>query len=126
MSAVASWETPAEAEAWRKAREQMREHLEKLEQAGLIQPLRELCRAHSVLLEVVLSPSRTRRVVQARTACCLYLRTLEMSYPEIGKVMLRDHASIMALIRKERHKTVEQFERAGLPAPRFDGHKDKA
>lgn len=113
-----------ETEEWRAKRREERAkiivHLEMLEEIGLLQPLKELCRAHAVLLEAVLSSTRTKRVVEARLACCLYLRTLDMSYPEIGRLLRRDHTSIMALVRKDRRKVVDQFERAGLPAPKFD------
>jgi len=75
-------------------------HIEWLRNSNLYTPLEELCKAHSVWLETVLSPTRTKRVVQARLACCEYLRTLQMSYQEIGRVMLRDHSSVMNIVKK--------------------------
>ena len=79
-------------------------HIEWLKNSSLYKPLEDLCKAHSVWLETVLSPAKSKRVMQARFACYEYLRTLEMSYPEIGRVMLRDHTSVMHSLKQDRRK----------------------
>ncbi len=92
-------------------------HIEWLKNSCLYTPLEELCKAHSVWLEDVLSPAKTKRVMQARLACYEYLRTMEMSYPEIGRVMMRDHTSVMHAVKQDRRKAAQAFVDQGLEVP---------
>jgi chromosomal replication initiation ATPase DnaA len=80
----------------------MRIHMGVLAKIGVLEALERICREHNVLLSAVLSPNKSKRIVQARAACCVHLRSLEMSYPEVGKVMLRDHSAVMGLVKKSR------------------------
>lgn len=92
-------------------------HLEALKNMCLYTPLEELCKAHQVWLETVLSPAKTKRVMQARLACYTYLRTLDMSYTEIGRVMLRDHTSVLHAVKADRRKAKKAFADQGLEVP---------
>ena len=82
----------------------LRPHRERLMEMALLEPLEAICRALNVRLDSVLSVERTRRVMEARTACCLYLRSLRMSYSEIGHILLRDHTSIVKAVATHRKK----------------------
>ena len=56
---------------------------------------------HSITVEQLLGPRRQQTYVAARRECAERLRNeLEMSYPKIGKVMNRDHTSILHLLKK--------------------------
>lgn len=71
-----------------------------VERLGLSGPLLEICREHNVLLEHVLVGIRTKNVVLAREKCCMHLRTLGMSYPEIASVLGMDPSSPLSAIRR--------------------------
>jgi len=76
-------------------------HIEWLKNSNIYEPLEDLCKSHSVWLETVLSPTKTKRVMQARLACYGHLRSLDMSYQEIGRVMLRDHSSVIHALKQK-------------------------
>lgn len=75
-------------------------HIGALSRMGLLDALVAIARKHKVLLDDILSANKSKSVMRARTACYLHLRGLEMSYPEIGRVMLRDHTTILYAVKK--------------------------
>lgn len=76
-------------------------HLGALSRMGLLDDLILIAKEHNVLFDDVLSSSRSKNVMRARIACYLHLRFVkEMSYPEIGKAMLRDHTTIIYVVKK--------------------------
>lgn len=81
---------------------ELSKHVDSLRKRDLYEGLASICIAHHVQLPIVLGNVKSSRVMQARVACYLYLRNLEMSYPEIGKVMLRDHTTVLIACRKAR------------------------
>lgn len=93
-------------------------HIEWLKNSDLYSPLDSICHAHSVWIESVLSPTKTKRVVQARVACFEHLRALEMSYSEIGRVMLRDSSSVMSAL-----KSRATAKASGVPSDGSEGTK---
>ena len=71
-----------------------------IERLGLSGPLLEICREHNVLLEEVLVGVRTKNVVLARERCCGHLRSLQMSYMEVAKILGMDHTTAIAAVRR--------------------------
>ncbi len=81
---------------------EIRKTLEKLEERGLLDPLRTLARSYSVTLEDVLSRSRQLRILRARDACIAHLYAkVMMSSTEIGALLRMDHTSV--LIARDRY-----------------------
>lgn len=64
----------------------------------------EIAEKHSVKVEHILSPSRQQHHVAARHECYFTLHSLGLSSSQIGKVMHRDHSTVLHGIRK--HKEV--------------------
>jgi chromosomal replication initiation ATPase DnaA len=63
--------------------------------------LRRIARKHGVKPEAVLGRGRHRHTAMARHEFFLMLRdTLDMSYPEIGKLLGVDHTTVMAGVKK--------------------------
>jgi chromosomal replication initiation ATPase DnaA len=52
---------------------------------------------HSVTLEDILGDSRERYIVNARAECAIHFKAQGKSYPEIGRILNRDHTSIAYL-----------------------------
>lgn len=48
------------------------------------------------------SPRRTLHLVRARRACAVALRRHGLSYAEVGRLLKRDHTSVLYLVRGER------------------------
>ncbi len=61
--------------------------------------LTSVCENHNITLNELLSPRRNRKFVLARKECARILRENGLSYPKIGKIMNRDHSSIVHLIK---------------------------
>jgi chromosomal replication initiator protein len=60
-----------------------------------------IARAHGVTYEDMMSASRLKAVTAARHAFMAELRmTYAMSTPEIGRIVGRDHTSVMHALRK--------------------------
>ena len=55
----------------------------------------------------VLGRSRSRTVVRARQALYRRLRARGLSYPEVGKLVDRDHTTVLAACRQHRPMTQE-------------------
>lgn len=72
----------------------------RLEELGVLRELIEICRRHHVRFDDVLDHTRSKSIVAARHECYIYLRSLKWSYPEIGRAMLRDHTTIISVIKK--------------------------
>jgi chromosomal replication initiation ATPase DnaA len=78
-------------------------HLGALANMGLLDGLIAIAKENHVLLDHVFSDSRSKNVLRARTACYLHLRDKGLSYPEIGRIMMRDHTTIIHVIKKYRN-----------------------
>lgn len=61
--------------------------------------LREVSEASGIPIARILGPSRVRPVVEARQLVCHVLRRHGMSYPQIGKVIGRDHTTVIHSVR---------------------------
>ena len=59
----------------------------------------ETAERHGVTVAEMLSPSRASHLVEARRDLAFALRARAWSYPRIGKLMKRDHTTIMALLK---------------------------
>lgn len=91
---------------------------------GLLEPLLAIAKANNVLFDDVLSSSRSKNVMRARIACYLHLRGKGLSYPEIGKIMLRDHTTIIHVVRK--HSQDERGSQTEVSATGGPGTKSEA
>lgn len=72
-----------------------------LEQRGLLEVIDAIAAAHHVSRDEILSRSRVQSVVAGRRSLCVALRERGMSYPEIGRLVGRDHSTVMALLRDQ-------------------------
>lgn len=70
-----------------------------LDRAGLGDAAREIAKEHGVGVVDVLSAARYRHVVRARKALMLNLRIRGYSHPEIGRLVGRDHTTVIASVR---------------------------
>lgn len=55
---------------------------------------------YGVAVADILSPSRDRRVTNARQAACWLLRGHGMSLPAIGRALDRDHTTVLYAVRR--------------------------
>jgi chromosomal replication initiation ATPase DnaA len=66
---------------------------------------RRLCERASVTLADILGRSRVSRIVRVRHRVWAVLRwTLELSYPEIGRIWGVDHSTVMAGVRQHERR----------------------
>lgn len=75
--------------------------VERLAQRGLLELVDERAKAHHVTRTDVLGRSRTKSVAAARQAVYRGLRERGLSYPEIGRLLDRDHTTVMHACREE-------------------------
>ncbi len=68
---------------------------ERIAARGLTGTVEALAQAYGVTSTDVLGRGRTKAVVRARTALMRSLRERGLSYPEIGHLLDRDHATVM-------------------------------
>jgi len=74
---------------------------------GAVDIVRHVCENHDISVMDLRGRGRTKVLVQARREISLILRRdLGMSFPAIGRVLGRDHTSIMALLGRISHKRV--------------------
>lgn len=59
----------------------------------------ETAEKHGITVAEMLSPSRASHLVEARRDLAFALRARAWSYPRIGKLMKRDHTTIMSLVK---------------------------
>lgn len=73
---------------------------------GLVAPrhvkvaIRRICDKHNVTYEQLCSPSREPRLAAIRTEIYVYLRAMGWSLSQIGKLMCRDHTSVVHALQK--------------------------
>lgn len=60
----------------------------------------EAARQHSITTDLLLSRNKETHVVRARQEAAWMLRQRGLSYPSIGRLLDRDHTTIMAAVRK--------------------------
>jgi chromosomal replication initiation ATPase DnaA len=60
--------------------------------------LRTAAEKHGTTVGAILGRSRFRKDVEARRDCALFLRSRNLSLPEIGRILGRHHTSIFHLI----------------------------
>lgn len=73
----------------------------RLKTMGIYDDVARLIRPRGVSVEDLVSRNRHKNVSAARHEIMYWIRkTLNWSYPEIGKLFERDHTSIMAACRK--------------------------
>lgn len=78
----------------------MQDRTSTLASRGLLGLVDHVAEAHHVTRGDVLGRGRTKRVAQARHAVMRALRDMGMSYPEIGRLLGRDHTTVLAALRK--------------------------
>lgn len=61
--------------------------------------LRAVCARYFVSLEEVLGRSRMKAIAQARRGCFAAMRVRGLSLPDIGRLLDRDHTTVLAGIR---------------------------
>lgn len=61
--------------------------------------IQETCFEFGITEELLKGQQRKRSLVDARQKCAKRLQETGMSYPQIGKLMNRDHTSIMHLVK---------------------------
>lgn len=60
----------------------------------------EICREFSCNISDLESKRRGRNYVRAKSVCCRFLRLIGYSYPQTGKVLDKDHSSVMHACKK--------------------------
>lgn len=79
----------------------MKIKLETILSEDVIEHLRTIAKKHYLSLDAVLTESQHEPVVRARDEMAYVLKDdYGMSYPFIGKVLLRDHSSVMDAVRR--------------------------
>lgn len=76
------------------------EVLADLEARGLAAPVREAAARHHVTAEEVCGLGRTASVARARFEAWAAIRAVGLSYPEIGRLFARDHATVWNGVRR--------------------------
>lgn len=72
---------------------------------------------HGFTADEVLSPSRTAKLVQARQDCIVMFRERGYSTTEIGRIMRRDHTTIVhALQRIQKLPEINRLKALKVPA----------
>ncbi len=67
---------------------------------GVAQIVAEVSRLSGVTVGEILGRGRTRREVTARDLVVFECRGLDLSYPQIGRALGRDHTSVMIAHRR--------------------------
>jgi hypothetical protein len=75
-----------------------------LQARGVLAAVRARCDAGAVMIGEVWGPSRLSHVVEVRRAVCLFFRSKGWSWPQIGRLMKRDHSSVMELCNARNRK----------------------
>lgn len=74
--------------------------MDHLRACGLLHVACEIANEHGVTIEAMLGPARHKTVAAARHALMCNLRIRGYSYPEIGRLVGRDHTTVIAAVRK--------------------------
>lgn len=90
---------------------------------GLLDDLIVIAKRHHVLFDDILSTARSKNIMLARIDCYLHLRNKGLSYPEIGKIMLRDHTTIIYVVRKHSHERGTETPPSEPPAAGSEDHR---
>ena len=61
-----------------------------------------IAQEHGYTVEDILGPSRLKRLVAVRRLCILMIRDRGFSTTEIGRIMNRDHSTIVHALNKEK------------------------
>ncbi len=69
---------------------------------GLAEMIDAIALEHHCTVKEILSKDKTAHVNRARRAVCVKLRELNMSYPAIGRLMGRDHATVYEAVFRKR------------------------
>lgn len=59
--------------------------------------IREICDRHGVSFQVVCGPDRDRQATMCRREICLALREEGLSSTQIGRIVKRDHTTVLWL-----------------------------
>lgn len=74
--------------------------------------VKAICDAHAIPIAEVMGRSRYRSIVNCRRACCQELLRLGLSSVEVGRIMGRDHTSVLSLVKQHRRKDCYREEAA--------------
>lgn len=74
--------------------------------------VKAVCESHGIPIDEVMGPSRYKSIVKCRRACCQELLRLGLSSVEVGRVMGRDHTSVLSLVKQHRRKDCYREETA--------------
>ena len=65
-----------------------------------LKDIAEIAEAHHLTVEDILSPKRHKYLVSVRRKCIYMLRDKAYSTTEIGRIMGRDHSTIVVALQK--------------------------
>jgi chromosomal replication initiator protein len=65
-----------------------------------------IARRRKLHREDILGPSRYKKIVDARHECIALFRSRGLSTPAIGRIMQRDHSSIVHALQRIKKKAV--------------------
>ena len=77
-----------------------------LRERGLLDVARDIADAHHVTLDEILGRDRTPHHVRARVVFWAVLRARGLSYPAIGRMVGRDHTSVIATMKAHARRAV--------------------
>lgn len=92
--------------------------IEVMRRFHLFLPLTQICTRYAVSLEEMLGQSRTPTLVRARRECMLFLRELGMSSTEVGKLLGRDHTTVLGAVAAYRREMAGKPEEVARAAER--------
>lgn len=84
----------------------------------------QVLKKHDTTWELITSQRRDRFLVNARREIVIWLRSQGWSYPQIGRLMNRDHASIMHLASDKRRKRNNLNAKAWHEKTKFNFSRD--
>ncbi len=69
-----------------------------------LQDIENLAEGYGYTVGDILGPSRRRHLVSVRNRCVFMLRNKNYSTSEIGRIMRRDHSTIVHALNKDQYK----------------------
>lgn len=71
-----------------------------LKERDLLEDMKVACFSQKALLGEAWGPSKLPTATNARAACWAKLREIGLSYPEIGMIWGRDHATVLRAVKR--------------------------